>query len=190
MINRKEGKQEGLLHSIPKPDVPLHTYHADHLGPLDTTSKSYNHILALIDSFTKFVWLYPTKSTTTKEVISKLELQKQIFGNPVQIVTDRGTAFTSQDFNDYCQIEGIKHLSITTGLPRANGQVERLNRTIVPILSKLAIDDPTKWYRYVEKLQRILNSTYHRSINTTPFKLLFGVEMRSKDDLKLRELVE
>lgn len=43
---------------------------------------------------------------------------------------------------------------------------------------------------YVEKLQRILNSTYHRSINTTPFKLLFGVEMRSKDDLKLRELVE
>ena len=24
--NRKEGRQEGYLHPIPKPDVPLHTY--------------------------------------------------------------------------------------------------------------------------------------------------------------------
>lgn len=55
LVNRKEGRQEGYLHPIPKPDIPLHTYHDDHLGPLETTSKSYNHILAVIDSFTKFV---------------------------------------------------------------------------------------------------------------------------------------
>ena len=64
LTNRKESRQEGYLHLIPKPDVPLHTYHADHLGPLDITNKNYNYILAIINSFTKFVWLYPTKSTT------------------------------------------------------------------------------------------------------------------------------
>ena len=62
--------------------MPLHTYHADHLGPLDITNKNYNHILAIIDSFTKFVWLYSkTKSTTAREITNRLNVQKQIFGS-------------------------------------------------------------------------------------------------------------
>jgi len=76
LINKKAGKKEGFLHPLIKEDMPLHTYHIDHLGPLESTSKNYKHILAVIDSFTKFVWLYPVKSTNTKEVIEKLELQK------------------------------------------------------------------------------------------------------------------
>lgn len=79
LTNRKEGKQERHLHPTPKSDVPLYTYHADHLSPLDTTCKNYNDIFVVIDSFT---WLYPTKSTTTSEVVNRLELQKQVFGNP------------------------------------------------------------------------------------------------------------
>lgn len=59
----------------------------------------------------------------------KLDLQKHTFGNPFQIITDRGTAFTSLEFKQYCEEEGIKHSTITTGLPRANGQIERINRT-------------------------------------------------------------
>ena len=31
LANKKDGKQEGYLHPLPKPDVPLHTYHADTL---------------------------------------------------------------------------------------------------------------------------------------------------------------
>ena len=58
--------------------MPLHTYHADHLGPLDITNKNYNHILAIIDSFTKFIWLYLTKSTTAREVTNRLDVQKYI----------------------------------------------------------------------------------------------------------------
>lgn len=123
---------------------PIPKSNADHLEPLDSTSKNYNHLLAIINSFTKFVWLYPTKTTATHEVISKLDVQKQIFGNSKHIVTDKGTTFTSQEFNDYCKTEGIDHLTITTGLPRANGQVERLNRTIIQVLSKLSIEDPAK----------------------------------------------
>ncbi|XP_011054535.1 PREDICTED: uncharacterized protein LOC105146151 [Acromyrmex echinatior] len=190
LTNHKEDRQEGYLHPIPKSDVPLHTYHIDHLGPLDTTNKSYNHILTIIDNFTKFVRLYPTKSTTAREVTSRLDVQKQIFGNPKQIVTDRDTAFTSQEFKEYCQREGIEHVTVTTGLPRANGQVERLNRAIILILCKLSIEEPAKWYKHVDKLQRILNSTFNRNVNETPFDLLFGIKMRDETDLKLHEVIE
>jgi len=156
----------------------LYVYHIDHLRPLESTHKNYNHIFIVIDSFTKSVWLYPVKSTTTKEVISMLELQKHIFGNPAIIYSDRGTTFSSLEFSNYCKQEEIKHSMITTGLPRANGQVERMNRTIIPILTKLSLDDSTKWYKQVSSLQQIRNSTYQRSINTIPFELLTGTKMR------------
>ena len=39
-------------------------------------------------------------------------------------------------------------------------------------------------------MQRILNSTFNRSVNATPFDLLFGVKMRDETDLKLREVIE
>jgi len=44
-----------------------------------------------VDGFSKFVWLYPTKSTGTEEVLEKLEKQAAVFGNPRRIVIDRGT---------------------------------------------------------------------------------------------------
>ena len=138
---------------------------------LATLAPLNKYILALVDAFTKFVWIYPTKSTTSAKVISKLNIQKAIFGSPAQIVTDGGAAFTSGEFAEYCAQEEIKHHAVTTGLPRPNGQVERINQVIVSVLAKLSIENPSQWYRHTNELQQILNSTYHRSIDTTPLEL-------------------
>ncbi|GFU62960.1 transposon Tf2-9 polyprotein [Trichonephila clavipes] len=78
---------------------------------------------------------------------------------------------------------------ITTGVHRGNGQVERIHRTLIPVLTKLSIDDPTKWYKFVDRLQRILNSTSNRSTKWSPFELLTGVSMRNREDLYLRNLL-
>ncbi|GFW54599.1 transposon Tf2-9 polyprotein [Trichonephila clavipes] len=94
-----------------------------------------------------------------------------------------GSAFTSKLFNDYCDEENIQHLQIATGVPRGNGQVERIHRNLIPVLTKLSLDDSTKWYKYVDGLQRILNSTISRSTKWTPFELLVGIKMRNKEDI-------
>jgi len=94
---------------------------------LPSTKKGYEYIFAIVDAFTKFVWLYATKTTNTVEVIDKLKKQSVIFGNPRRIISARGTAFTSRDFSEYCAKENIKHVLTTTGVPRANGQIERVN---------------------------------------------------------------
>lgn len=75
-------------------------------------------------------------------------------------------------------------------MPRSNGQVERINRSIIPVLSKLALEDPTKWYKFVSTVQQALNGTFQRSIATTPFKLMFGVNMKRKLDLNVLEILE
>ena len=122
LVNKKRGKGEGLLNPIPKEDMPLSTYHIDFLGPLPTTNKKYNHIFSVIDAFSKFVWLYPVKSTTTQDALQKLQQQQAIFGNPRRVISDKGPAFTSKEFKEYCEAEGIEHVSITTGMPRGNGE--------------------------------------------------------------------
>ncbi|GFV97549.1 hypothetical protein TNCV_2040571 [Trichonephila clavipes] len=189
LTNRKRGKQDGTLNPIEKNDLPLHTFHLDHLGPLATTSKKYKHVFAVIDAFCKFTWLYSTRSMDAAEVINPLENQRHVFGKPATIITDKGSAFTSSPFEDYCKKQNILHISITTGLPSSNGQIEKQNSTIIAVLSKLSVDDPEKWYSHVPHLQEILNSTFQRSIKMTPFELLFGTKMKSCLDIEIVELL-
>lgn len=127
---------------------------------MTATSKMYKHLFVVVDGFSKFVWIYPTKTTNTKEVLDKLKMQHKIFGNPQHIISDRRPVFTSADFKDYCSEENIEHVVITTGVPRGNGQVERMNRTIIPVLTKLSYDCSDKWYSHVDKVQRSINSTF------------------------------
>ncbi|GFU36803.1 hypothetical protein TNCV_365651 [Trichonephila clavipes] len=187
--NKKTGKKEGFLNPISKESIPLSTYHVDFIGPLPSTNKSYQHIFTVVDAFTKFTWLYPVKTVSAESALEKLKQQQKTFGNPIRIISDRGSAFTSKLFNDYCDEENIQHLQIATGVPRGNGQFERVNRTLIPVLTKLSLDDSTKWYKYVDRLQRILNSTICRSTKWTPFELLAGTKMRNKEDILIKDLL-
>ncbi|GFS81958.1 retrovirus-related Pol polyprotein from transposon 17.6 [Trichonephila clavipes] len=137
----------------------------------------------------QFTWLYPVKTVSAESALEKLKQQQKTFGNPIRIISDRGSAFTSKLFNDYCDEENIQHLQIATGVPRGNGQVERIHRTLIPVLTKLSLDDSTKWYKYVDRLQRILNSTISRSTKWTPFELLVGIKMRNKEDILIKDLL-
>ncbi|GFW08257.1 retrovirus-related Pol polyprotein from transposon 17.6 [Trichonephila clavipes] len=147
-------------------------------------------LFTVIDSFSKFVWIYPVKSTSTKDALDKLILQQTIFGNPSKIITDKGSAFTSTEFHKFCQEESIEHVQITTGVPRGNGQIERMHETIIPVLTKLTIEEPEKWFKHVHRLQRIMNSTTTRSTKFTPFEVLIGVKMKQKEDLQIKHLLE
>jgi len=71
--------------------------------------------------------------------------------------------------------ESIEHVLIATGTPRANGLIERLNRTLTPMLAKMS-DDPRKWDQVLESVEFAINNTICRSTGNTPSKLLFGLD--------------
>jgi len=100
--NQKLGKQDDFMHAINKGDTPISTLHVDHLGSLDMTSKSYRYIFAIVDGFSKCTWLFPTKSTNAEEAIKHLESWVSIFGSPQRIISDKGAAFTSHSFKEFC----------------------------------------------------------------------------------------
>lgn len=86
--------------------------------------------------------------------------------------------------------EGIQHIKITTGVPISNGQIDRVNRTILPLLTKLSAPKPEEWYKHLSTVQKYLNATPNRSTGQSPFKVLFRTNMRLKDDPEIREIIE
>lgn len=177
--NKKLGKREGFLNCIDKGEVPLHTLHVDHLGPMDSTSKLYKYIFAAVDAFSKFIWLFPTKSTGAEEVVRNLKIWSDVFGYPLRIISDKGAAFTSNIFADFCNENNIEQVLTTTGVARGNGQIERVNRSIISIIAKLSSEDTSKWYKYVGQVQKAINSCIHSSTKSSPFEIMFGVRMNT-----------
>lgn len=52
----------------------------------------------------------------------------------------------------------------TVGVPRATGQIEGLNGAIIPIFAKFSLEEPIKWFKYVDKSRRFINCTFQEAI--------------------------
>ena len=87
---------------------------------------------------------------------------------------DRGSNFTSSEFNNFVTTENFKHILITSHTPHANGQVERYNKIITPIIAKLS-ESINKWYQILYKVVFALNNSVSKATNEMPSKLIFGI---------------
>jgi len=186
MANEAPNRFEGETSLYPLANIPMHTLHIDHFGPLPETVNKRKYILVIVDAFTRFTWLHAVKSTTSSETIKSLTATFCTFGNPTNVVTDRGTAYTSAEFANFTEIRQIKHRLVATASPWANGIVERANRFIKNTLIK-SVDDPKEWEASVERLQYVINNTYHSVVKASPSKLMLGYEQRNHADFPLAQ---
>ncbi|KAF4530047.1 hypothetical protein B566_EDAN018296 [Ephemera danica] len=178
------GKRPGLLHPIPPGQRPFETVHLDHLGPFVTSSRGNKFLLIAADSLTKYVRLYATKDTSSRYVTMSLNDFIYRHGIPERCITDRGTAFTAQAFEEYCHKHGITHILIATRHPRANGQVERVNRTILPVIaSAMTSSNHRDWDRHLLACENSLNCAVNASTKKSPFELLHGYRPRFHDGM-------
>ena len=171
----KRGPQPGELHPIPPGSRPFHTVNIDHVGPFVNSGKINKYILVIIDNLTKFVKLVPAKNTKAIGVIRALEDFVLDFGAPVKIISDQGTCFKSNLFKDFCQKHGIIHVKTSPRHPQANGQVERVNSTLIPMLQAVIKKENGKdWDLRVKEVQCYLNELKNATLNLSPFEALFG----------------
>lgn len=65
-----------------------------------------------------------------------------------------------------------------------------MHKTIIPMRTKPSLENPDEWYKYVDKVQILVNSSWQSAIRITPFELLIGMKkMQNKfaeerDDLR------
>jgi len=182
--NVSSNTKEGELQLTNKSNSPFETLHIDHFGPISEAINSNKHILLAMDSVTRFTWLFPYKSTTSKESIKHLTWLFHNFGNPETLISDRDTSFTFQEFNNFVKSRNIKHVLIVVAAPWANGAVERINRFLISSLRKL-IEEPGSWQSWFDAVQYVINNTLHSFLKATPSKLLLGYDQRCHSDSRL-----
>jgi len=141
---RPSGKRQGLLHPIPPGRRPFQVINVDHLGPFETSPQLNRYLLVIVDNLTKYVHMYPCKTTDAKSLIRIMTMFIETRGIPDQIISDRGSCFTSRPFEQFCTVHNIEHILNSTRHPQVNGQVERANRTIVTLLG-MSTDDQRRW---------------------------------------------
>lgn len=85
--------------SIPPPRQPFEVVGADHLGPFKQTVRGNRHVFVLMDYLTKWVIaiLVPDFSSASiiRAIRENVVPQHGVIG---RLITDRGTAFTSEEF--------------------------------------------------------------------------------------------
>ena len=105
---------------------------------LDTCTGGFQYLLVITDHFTRYTQLYPTRNKETKIAATKLFNDYILrFGTPGKILHDQGREFESKLFTHLSKLCNIKRLRSTPYHHQCNGQVERMNRSIIEMLKTL-----------------------------------------------------
>uniref|UniRef100_A0A1I7WRW9 Integrase catalytic domain-containing protein n=1 Tax=Heterorhabditis bacteriophora TaxID=37862 RepID=A0A1I7WRW9_HETBA len=93
--------------------------------------------LVIVEAYSKWPENIEMSSSSTAARIAQLRPLFAQFGFPDTLVSDNGTQFIAQTFQDYCTMNRIKHLRSPLFHPQSNGQAERLVDTFKRTLLKM-----------------------------------------------------
>ena len=168
------------------PKVPLINIKAGHppqrvtidiVGPTPRSASGREWLLVVSNHFTKFTQAFPVKNTSAvtlaKKVMNEYIRRFGCFGG---LHSDHGANVDGAVFKELCDlIEAAKTRRMPCPSPM-DGQVERLNKSLVKILSKLISDHRRDWADFVPKTVLAYNTSVHKLTGFTPYRLMFGRE--------------
>jgi hypothetical protein len=178
---RKKGPLSPKTDLMPLPQLtePNMRVHMDLFGPLKTSEQGKKYILCMTDAFTKYVELValPNKETIT---VMTAFFYKWIcrYGVPGEIISDQGKEFVSNFSKELLQQLGAMHLTTTSRHPACNSQAEVANKEIAKYLSSFVDNSTLDWELYLAPMMFSYNTSFHRSIKTSPYFLTYGVKPR------------
>lgn len=166
------------LSSWPAASKSWSRIHIDYAGPF--LGKKF---LVVVDACSKWPEIFIQQQTTASHTIARLRELFARFGVPDVLVSDNGTQFKSNSFNEFCAINGVKHLHSPPYHPQSNGQAERFVDTFKRALLKSKGEELTP-----DALQTFLQC-YRTTPNaalpnqSTPAEQMFGRKIRIPLDL-------
>ena len=155
---------------------PMERLNIDTIGPLPPDEEGNEHILVIIDVFSRFVELVPCKDVTAASATKALLAHIGRYGSPAEVLTDNGSQFIADVTQQLLKVLDILPLTILPYSHEENGIVERVNKEVVRHLRAILFDRQIKnqWALVLPLVQRIHNATPHSSTNVAPAQLIFG----------------
>ena len=147
----------------------------DIMGPLPLSTKGHKYILVITDLFSKWVEAFPL-AVTDSETLASVLMDEVVcrYGVPRSLHIDQGANLNSQVICALCKRLGINKMRTTAYHPQGNGQVERFNRTLEAILSKVVAENQRDWDCHIPKALFAYRTAFHESSGYSPFRVNFG----------------
>ena len=158
----------------------------DYMGPLPETTQGNKHLLVVMDHFTKWCEVFPTKDQRAKTVaeilVSKIFSR---FGPPTVIHSDQGRNFESNLMQEVCCLMGVHKSRTSAYHPQCDGLVERQNRTLQDMLTGYVSQHQHDWDRWVDLVAYAYNTSVHSATGYSPYEMVFGRLARTPLELDL-----
>ncbi|XP_073148775.1 retrovirus-related Pol polyprotein from transposon TNT 1-94 isoform X1 [Henckelia pumila] len=174
------------------------------------------YFVSFIDDFSTRCWVYPIKKKSNVFEVFKVFKARVELDSDKKIKclrTDNGGEYTSDEFDAFCQHEGIKRQFTTAYTPQQNGVAERMNRTLLDrtraMLSNAGLPK-SFWAEAVKTASYIINRSPSVAIDLktpmevwtgkpadysrlhtfgSPVYVLYNEQERSKLDFKSRKCI-
>ena len=135
--------------------------------------------LILVDAHSKWMEVKAVKTATSTTTIEHLRNIFATHGLPEMLVTDNASYFTSQEFQDFTKLNGIRHVTSAHYHPASNDLAEKAIQGVSP--SDLL---QTRLSRFLLQYR----ITPHSATETSPAELLLGRRLRTQLDLVLPDM--
>lgn len=166
----------GLLDPLPIPEMAWSHISMDFIEGLPK-SQGKDVILVVVDRLTKYAhFIAMSHRFETQDVIQVfMENVYRLHGMPTAIVSDRDRIFTSELFQNVFKSMGTTLRFSTAYHPQSDGQTERVNQCVENYLRCMVFQEPKEWYKWLPTAEWWYNTSYHTSLQITPYEAMYGV---------------
>jgi hypothetical protein len=155
---------------------PHQRLNVDTIGPLPSDADGNCYILVLIDTFTRWIELYPIKTVTALDAAKVLLQHFGRFGQAQELQSDNGSQFVNEIIKELCLLIGVEHKRTLAYSSEENAIVERANKEVLRHLRAIIHDTKVleTWNVFLPFVQRIMNAAVSQTTGVSPAQLLFG----------------
>ena len=147
---------------------------------LDKSREGKRYALVFQDYLIKWPKVYPVKDRRAETVAKCLLDLIWKHGVPNCIIHDRAAEFLSEVLQETAQLMGIEQLPTSGGHPQTDGLVERFNRTLKQMLSKLVGQKGRDWDDLLGPVLLAYRTTPHSVTGELPRRrLIFCISLPS-----------
>jgi transposase InsO family protein len=181
----------GLLTPLQIPEKPWSSISMDFIVQLPKTPRGFDAITVFVDRLTKMVHITAGKTTDDAPTVARQFLSSvfRLHGLPDEIISDRGSVFTSRFWKSFLSLLDTRVATSTAFHPQTDGQTERMNRTIEQMLRFLVDYRQTNWDLLLPIVEFSINNHRSQSTQHTPFYLNYGHHPKTPSNMALKSLV-
>jgi transposase InsO family protein len=145
----------------------------DYYGPLPPSRSRVSYILVVIDSFSKFVKLYPLRRAQARISVRRVveDFHRVV---PIKVIlSDHGTQFQSRLWQDTLRQWGITPTMSSIRHPQSN-PTERVMKELGRLFRAYCHNAHANWASVLSSIELLFNTTTHSSTGFSPYEVIFG----------------